>query len=81
MPNLTHNDLKEVLIKSKNAVLKQFEKMFKLEDIVLEFTDDAIDCVAKEALEKDIGARGLRPYLKKYCCNYNMNCPLKTPRC
>ena len=51
--------------------------MFKLEDIVLEFTDDAIDCVAKEALEKDIGARGLRSYLKKYCCNYNMNWPVQ----
>ena len=63
--NLTHNDLKEVLVKPKNAVLKQFEKMFKLEDIVLEFTDDAIDCVAKEALEKDIGARGLRSVLEK----------------
>ena len=63
--NLTHSDLKEVLVKPKNAVLKQFEKMFKLEDIVLEFTDDAIDCVAKEALEKDIGARGLRSVLEK----------------
>ena len=63
--SLTHNDLKEVLVKPKNAVLKQFEKMFKLEDIVLEFTDDAIDCVAKEALEKDIGARGLRSVLEK----------------
>ena len=63
--NLTHSDLKEVLVKPKNAVLKQFEKMFKLEDIVLEFTNDAIDCVAKEALEKDIGARGLRSVLEK----------------
>jgi len=63
--NLTHSDLKEVLVKPKNAVLKQFEKMFKLEDIKLEFTDDAIDCVAKEALEKDIGARGLRSVLEK----------------
>lgn len=63
--NLTHSDLKEVLVKPKNAVLKQFEKMFKLEDIVLEFTDDAIDCVAKQALEKDIGARGLRSVLEK----------------
>ena len=48
-PNFTHSDLKEVLAPNpQNAVLKQFEKMFKLEDIVLEFTDDAIDCVAKK---------------------------------
>tara|TARA_B100001094_G_scaffold60035_1_gene55509 strand:- start:2109 stop:3368 length:1260 start_codon:yes stop_codon:yes gene_type:complete len=63
--NLTHDDLKKVLIKPKNAVLKQFEKMFKLDGVKLEFTKEAIDCVAKLALEKEIGARGLRSVLEK----------------
>lgn len=63
--NLTHDDLKQVLVKPKNAVLKQFEKMFKLDGVKLEFTDEAINCVAKEALKKDIGARGLRSVLEK----------------
>jgi ATP-dependent Clp protease ATP-binding subunit ClpX len=63
--NLTHDDLKQVLVKPKNAVLKQFEKMFKLDGVKLEFTDEAINCVAKEALAKDIGARGLRSVLEK----------------
>jgi len=63
--SLTHSDLKEVLVKPKNAVLKQFEKMFKLDGIKLEFTKEAVDCVAKQALEKDIGARGLRSVLEK----------------
>lgn len=63
--NLTHDDLKQVLTKPKNAVLKQFEKMFKLDGVKLEFTNEAIDCVAKEALKKDIGARGLRSVLEK----------------
>jgi len=63
--NLTHNDLKRVLVEPKSAVLKQFEKMFKLDGIELEFTNEAIDGVAKQALEKDIGARGLRSVLEK----------------
>ena len=63
--NLTHSDLKQVLVKPKNAVLKQFEKMFKLDGVKLEFTAEAIDCVAKEALKKEIGARGLRSVLEK----------------
>ena len=63
--NLTHDDLKQVLVKPKNAVLKQFEKMFKLDNVKLEFTDKAIDCVASEAIKKDIGARGLRSVLEK----------------
>jgi len=63
--NLTHDDLKQVLVKPKNAVLKQFEKMFKLDGVKLEFTDEAIDCVASEALKKEIGARGLRSVLEK----------------
>ena len=46
-------------------MLKQFEKMFKLDGVELEFTKDAIDVVAKEALDKDIGARGLRSVLEK----------------
>ncbi len=63
--SLTHDDLKQVLVKPKNAVLKQFEKMFKLDGVKLEFTNEAIECVAKKALEKDIGARGLRSVLEK----------------
>ena len=63
--NLTHDDLKQVLVKPKNAVLKQFEKMFKLDGVKLEFTNEAIDCVASEALKKEIGARGLRSVLEK----------------
>ncbi len=39
--------------------------MFKLDGVKLEFTNEAIECVAKKALEKDIGARGLRSVLEK----------------
>ena len=74
--SLTHTDLKHVLTKPKNAVLKQFEKMFKLDGVELEFTDDAIDVVSKQALEKDIGARGLRSVLEKVLLQLQYELPL-----
>ena len=74
--SLTHSDLKHVLTKPKSAVLKQFEKMFKLDGVQLEFTDDAIDCVAKEALAKDIGARGLRSVLEKILLQLQYELPI-----
>tara|TARA_B100001057_G_scaffold436885_1_gene468297 strand:- start:1259 stop:2512 length:1254 start_codon:yes stop_codon:yes gene_type:complete len=74
--SLTHTDLKHVLTKPKNAVLKQFEKMFKLDGVQLEFTDDAIDSVAKLALEKDIGARGLRSVLEKILLELQYELPI-----
>ena len=74
--SLTHTDLKHVLTKPKNAVLKQFEKMFKLDGVQLEFTDDAIDSVAKLALEKEIGARGLRSVLEKVLLQLQYELPI-----
>ena len=74
--SLTHTDLKHVLTKPKNAVLKQFEKMFKLDGVALEFTDEAIDIVAKLALEKDIGARGLRSVLEKILLQLQYELPM-----
>ena len=74
--SLTHSDLKHVLTKPKSAVLKQFEKMFKLDGVKLEFTEDAIDRVAKEALAKDIGARGLRSVLEKILLQLQYELPI-----
>ena len=74
--SLTHTDLKHVLTKPKNAVLKQFEKMFKLDGVTLEFTDEAIDVIAKQALEKDIGARGLRSVLERILLELQYELPL-----
>ena len=74
--SLTHTDLKHVLTKPKNAVLKQFEKMFQLDGVELEFTKEAIDIVAKLALEKEIGARGLRSVLEKILLQLQYELPI-----
>ncbi len=53
-----------ILTKPKNALIKQYQSMFRLEKIDLEFTDDALNAIADEAIEKDTGARGLRSILE-----------------
>jgi ATP-dependent Clp protease ATP-binding subunit ClpX len=49
-----------ILQEPKNALIKQFQKLFDLEDIALSFTEDAVQAVAKKAIERKTGARGLR---------------------
>ena len=57
--------LVEILTKPKNAIVKQFQKMFDLDNIDLVFTDEALDAMADLALERKTGARGLRSILEK----------------
>lgn len=52
--------LKRILIEPKNALVKQYKKLFELENIELSFTDGALEYIAKKALEFKLGARGLR---------------------
>ncbi len=54
----------EILTKPKNALVKQFCSLFKMENADLTFTEEALHCVAKKALERKIGARGLRAILE-----------------
>ena len=54
-----------VLTEPKNALVKQFDKMFQLEQVNLEFDDDALIAVAKDAITRKTGARGLRSVIEK----------------
>lgn len=66
LPVLTYLDpldkeaLRRILIEPRNSLIRQFERLFELEGIKLEFTDEAIDYIAEKALEFNLGARGLR---------------------
>jgi ATP-dependent Clp protease ATP-binding subunit ClpX len=66
MPVLTYLDpldidtLKRILTEPKNAIVKQYKKLFEFEGIELIFTNEALDYIAKKALEFKLGARGLR---------------------
>ena len=57
--------LVKILSEPKNALTKQYEKLFELDDVKLEFTDDALAAIAKEAVERKTGARGLRSIIEK----------------
>ncbi|MCH5190908.1 MAG: ATP-dependent Clp protease ATP-binding subunit ClpX [Oscillospiraceae bacterium] len=60
LQQLSKQDLIRILSEPKNALLKQFEALFNMDDVKLEFTDDALDAIAEKTLEKKTGARGLR---------------------
>jgi ATP-dependent Clp protease ATP-binding subunit ClpX len=52
--------LKKILVEPKNSLVKQYTKLFDMEDIKLTITDEALDCIVQKALELKLGARGLR---------------------
>lgn len=57
---LDAESLKTILVEPKNSIIKQYTKLFELEDIKLHFTDEAFDLIAEKALQYKLGARGLR---------------------
>jgi ATP-dependent Clp protease ATP-binding subunit ClpX len=54
----------EILVKPRNAIVRQYQKLFKLDGVTLRFTDEALGAVAQLALERRSGARGLRAILE-----------------
>ena len=63
--NLDREALIQILVEPKNALVKQYRKFFELEDVELEFTDEALIAVADQALVRGTGARGLRAILEE----------------
>jgi ATP-dependent Clp protease ATP-binding subunit ClpX len=61
---LTEHDLVEILTTPKNAMVKQYQKLFRMEGIELTFTRDALQAIAHKAIAKGTGARGLRLILE-----------------
>ena len=52
--------LVEILTKPRNAIVKQYQRLFEFENVKLKFTDDSLEAIAELALARKIGARGLR---------------------
>ncbi|MGI6628056.1 MAG: ATP-dependent Clp protease ATP-binding subunit ClpX [Bacillota bacterium] len=61
---LSDDDLVKILIEPKNALVKQYQKMFSMDGVGLEFEDEAIRAIAREAAQRKTGARGLRAVLE-----------------
>jgi ATP-dependent Clp protease ATP-binding subunit ClpX len=62
---LTEEAMIEILTKPKNAIVKQFQKLFEFESVELKFTEGALRAVVKEAIKRKTGARGLRAILEE----------------
>lgn len=62
--------LRRILTEPKNAVIKQYKKLFAMDGVKLEFTDDALDGIVDKAIKDKLGARGLRAIVEKMLIDY-----------
>jgi ATP-dependent Clp protease ATP-binding subunit ClpX len=65
LEDLSKEALIQILTKPKNSIVRQYQKMFEFENVRLKFTDDAMDAIATMALERKVGARGLRMIIEE----------------
>jgi ATP-dependent Clp protease ATP-binding subunit ClpX len=73
--NLDNEALIRILVEPKNALIKQYKKFFEFENVDLEFSSDALDAVADQALLRGTGARGLRAILEEVLLNVMYDLP------
>ena len=67
--SLTQNDLVRILVEPKNALTKQYQSLLGMDGVVLEISDEALLMIAQKALDRQIGARGLRAIMEKVMTN------------
>ena len=66
LQGLTKDMLIQILKEPKNAILKQYQKLLELDEVKLEFDDEALEAIAEKALKKDMGARALRAIIEEF---------------
>jgi len=64
LEDLSKEALVQILTKPKNAIIRQYQKLFEFENVRLKFNDDALEAIAALAMERKVGARGLRMILE-----------------
>ncbi|HOJ33775.1 MAG TPA: ATP-dependent Clp protease ATP-binding subunit ClpX [Candidatus Hydrogenedentes bacterium] len=72
---LNKNDLIRILVEPKNSIVKQYEKLFAIENVKLRFPQETLEAVAEYALNKDTGARGLRAILENVMLDVMFDVP------
>lgn len=79
--DLDKDDLVNILTKPKNALVKQFQKMFEMENTKLDFTKEALSSIASRSMEQKLGARGLRSIIEDLMLDIMFHLPSskKTP--
>ena len=89
LESLSQEDLVRIMVEPKNAIVRQYQKLLEMDGVALEITEDAMKAVAKKALDRQIGARGLRAILEKIMTNIMFQIPsdltiqkvILTPEC
>jgi len=72
---LTKEDLVAILTQTKNALIRQYQALLAMENVKLEFTDDALEALAEKAVKKSTGARGLRAILESVMLDVMFDVP------
>jgi len=78
LDELSEDDLVRILVEPKNALVKQFQRLFDYEKIRLTFSQDALQAIAKEAARRKTGARGLRAILEEVMLDIMYEIPSRT---
>ncbi len=65
LEDLSKDALVQILTKPKNAIIRQYQKLFEFENVKLRFSEDALEAIAQLAMERKVGARGLRMILEE----------------
>ena len=89
LESLSQEDLVRIMVEPKNAIVRQYQKLLEMDGVALEITEDAMKSVAKKAIDRQIGARGLRAILEKIMTNIMFQIPsdltiqkvILTPEC
>ena len=68
----------EILVKPRNAIIKQYQKLFSMEGVKLVFSHDAIESIAKEAIRRKSGARGLRAIMENVMLDIMYDIPSRS---
>lgn len=77
LSDLDEDALVEILVRPKNALVKQYQKLFQMEDVELAFTDDALRAIAHVAKKRETGARGLRSVIEDTMLHIMFEIPSK----
>src|SRR5215212_2725456 len=72
---MTHEDLIKILTEPRNALTRQFQRFFEFDDIELVFAEDSLGAIADKALEREVGARGLRSILEETLLDVQFELP------
>jgi ATP-dependent Clp protease ATP-binding subunit ClpX len=74
---LNESSLVKILTQPKNALVRQYQELFRIEGVSLQFTDEALEAMAKEAVARKSGARGLRAIMEETMMNIMYEIPSK----